>query len=76
MAQGWKIVASMACLDGGPPVREYYLVAIADREKAIAALRHWEKLMDAHIAVAGEATPDSLDWLDVRDGEILCVSSV
>lgn len=75
MAKGWKIVASMGRLDGGPPVRQYYLVAIADKTTAVAELRDREKLIGAQIIVAGAAGPDSLDWLDVRDGEIFCVFS-
>ena len=75
MAEGWKIIASMPRLDGRAPLKEYYLVAIADKEKAIAELCDRERLKGAHITVAGAAGPDSLDWLDVRDGEILYVSS-
>ena len=75
MMSGWKIVVSIAYPDGRPPVKEYYIVAIADREQAIAELRDRERLTDAHTAIAGHAGPDWLEWLDVRPGEILFISS-
>ena len=74
MVNGWKIVVTMERYNGAPPMKEYYLVAIADKEKAIAEVRDRERLADAHILIAGQAGPDSLDWLDIREGEILCVN--
>jgi hypothetical protein len=73
MADGWKIIALSERLDGGPPVKEYYLVAIDDMDLAISELRDREKLFDAKFTVAGAADSASLEWLDVQDGEILCV---
>jgi len=70
---GWKIVVPIPHRDGLPPVKEHYLVAIADREESIAELGDREKLTDAQITVAGEAGPDWLDWLQVGTGEILFI---
>jgi hypothetical protein len=76
MAEGWKIVSSTARLNGGPPIKEYYLVAIADIDLAITELRDRERLSDAKFIVAGAADSNSLEWLDIQDGEILCVMTV
>jgi hypothetical protein len=76
MAQGWKVIASTERAGGGPPMKEYFLVAIADRDEAVRALRERKKLLDAKLTVDGEASADYLDWLDVRGGEILSVIAV
>jgi hypothetical protein len=76
MGGGWKIIAATERLGGGPPVKEYYLVAIPDIDMAITELRDREKLLDATFTVAGAADSAALDWLDVRDGEILCVMAI
>jgi hypothetical protein len=76
MGCGWKIIASTERLKGGPPVKEYYLVAIPDRDMAITELRDREKLFEATFTVAGAADSAALDWLDVQDGEIFCVMAI
>ncbi len=76
MAKGWKVISDTKRLGGGPPLKEYFLVAIADREEAVKALRERKKLLDADIKVDGEATAETLDWLDVKGGEILSVLAV
>jgi hypothetical protein len=79
MASGWKIIAVTKRHGGegaGSPMKEYFLVAIADQEKAIQELKERKKLLDAEIRVCGEATPEYLEWLDVQPGEICCVSAV
>ena len=63
-------------LGGGPPMKEYFLVAIADRNRAVKALRERRQLLDVQITVAGQATDEYLEWLDVRPGEIFCVMAV
>ena len=57
-------------------MKEYFLVAIADRDEAVKALRVRRQLLDVQITVAGQATDEYLEWLDVRPGEILCITSV
>ena len=76
MAGGWKIISATKRLGGGPPLKEYFLVAISDKTEALAALRDRKNLADAELVVSGEATADYLAWLDVRGGEILCVLAV
>jgi hypothetical protein len=76
MASGWKIITATKRLGGGPPIKEYFLVAIADRDEAVKALRERRQLLDVQITVAGQATDEYLEWLDVRPGEIFCVMAV
>jgi hypothetical protein len=78
MGKVWKIVASTKRMGGGgPPLKEYFLVAIADRDAALAALQYRRPDVEASdIAIVGEASPDYVEWLDLKDGQILCVSAV
>jgi hypothetical protein len=76
MVTGWKIIAATIRPGGGPPTKEYFLVAIADRDEAVRALRERKRLGDVELTVAGEATSGYLEWLDVRAGEILSVLAV
>jgi hypothetical protein len=39
MASGWKIITATKRLGGGPPMKEYFLVAIEDQDEAVKALR-------------------------------------
>ena len=73
----WKIVATTERARG-EPLKEYFLVAIAEQAKAIEALRRRRNLADVHqhVRIVGEAEPEFLDWLDVKDGEIFCVIAV
>jgi hypothetical protein len=77
MAATWKITATTERTDSGP-IKEYFLVAIADQAKAIEALRARRNLSQTHqhLRVVGEADPEFLDWLDVKAGEIFCVMAV
>jgi hypothetical protein len=76
MAKGWKIISTTERLGGGPPMKEYFLVAIEDRHGAIEALRIRKNLLNATIVVDGEARPELFDWLDVQPGQILSVVAV
>jgi hypothetical protein len=78
MAKVWKIVASTERMGGGgPPLQEYFLVAIADRDAALRALRYRRPDVEAsNMTVAGEASPDSVEWLALKDGDIFCVAAV
>jgi hypothetical protein len=40
MAKGWKIISIVPRMGGGPSLKEYYLVAISDRDEAVKALAH------------------------------------
>jgi hypothetical protein len=76
MPKVWKIIASTKSIDGGRPLKKYFLVAISDQFAARAALRKRRNLDDAELTVVGEATPEFVEWLDVKDGEILSVMEV
>jgi hypothetical protein len=77
MTVAWKIAATTVRA-GGEPLKEYFLVAIADQAKAIEALRSRRKLVDVHqhVRIVGEAEPEFLEWLDVKEGEIFCVMAL
>ena len=45
-------------------MREYFLVAIALQDEALAALR--EHLGESDLHVAGQATEEYLEWLNVQ----------
>jgi hypothetical protein len=75
MASGWKNHNGDKALRW-QPMKEYFLVAIADRDEAVKALRVRRQLLGVQITVAGQATDEYLEWLDVRPGEILCVMAV
>lgn len=78
MATVWKIVSSTERMGGGgPPLEEYFLVAIADRDAALKALRYRRPDVEASkMTVIGEANPSDVEWLDVKDGDIFCVAAV
>jgi hypothetical protein len=78
MGKVWKIISSTERLGGGgPPLKQYFLVAITDRDAALAALRHRRPDIEtSEISVVGEATPNDVKWLDVNDGDIHCVQPV
>jgi hypothetical protein len=49
MASGWKIITATKRLGGGPPIKEYFLVAIVDRDEAVTALRERRQLQRARL---------------------------
>lgn len=62
---------------GGPPLKQYFLVAIADQEAALAALRHRRPDVEASkMSIVGEANPTDIKWLDVKDGDIRYIQVV
>jgi hypothetical protein len=76
MAKVWKITAYEEQLrggPGGPPRKHYYLVAISDQSAALSALRKHPALRDVDLTVVGEASPNDVEWLGLKDGEIFCV---
>ena len=77
MTKTWKIIATTKRLGGGPPLKEYFLVAISNQAAALDALRAKRPdLLDAELTIDGEATPEDVKWLDVQGGEIFCVMAV
>ena len=73
MAKGCIIIAHRKQEGTNTPLKEWYAVAIPDRVEAIEALRLRKNLFDATLAVDSEASPEYLDQLDVRDGQILSI---
>jgi hypothetical protein len=73
MAKVWKITAHEEHMGGGPPQKQYFLVAMSDQSAALSALRKRPTLRDADLTVVGEASPNDVEWLDAKDGEIFCV---
>jgi hypothetical protein len=73
MAKVWKITAHEEHLRGGTPQKQYFLVAMSDQFAALSALRKRPTLRDADLTVVGEASPNDVKWLDIKEGEIFCV---
>ncbi len=74
MAKAWNIVARTKPMDGKPGQTRYYIVAMASKETALAALRSHSDLASARLEVAGETSADFMDWAGgVKDGQVLCV---
>jgi hypothetical protein len=76
MAKVWKITACEEHMKGGPPRKQYFLVALPDQFAAMSALRKRPTLRDADLTVVGEASPEEAEWLDAKDGEIFCVMPI
>jgi hypothetical protein len=77
MSSAWKIVAYRRPREiEEPSVREFYLVALPQKDAAIAVLRMRHGFDDAELEVAGEAQPQELEWLDIKPGQIFRVSAV
>jgi hypothetical protein len=77
MPSTWKIVVNKRPKQiGGPPAREFYLVALPEKEAAVAVLRMREGYNDAELEVIGEAPAESIDWLDIKPGQVFCVSPI
>src|SRR6266404_6454954 len=66
MVKVWKITGYEEQMGGGPPRKHYYLVAMSDQSAALSALRKRPGLRDADLTVVGEASPNDVEWLDVR----------
>jgi hypothetical protein len=77
MPSAWKIIADRRPREiEEPSVREFYLVALPQKEAAIAVLRMRHGFDDAELQPAGEAQPQELEWLDIKPGQIFRVSPV
>ena len=74
MAKTWKIVALIPRSGDEPPKREYFLVAMQDQTAALATLRFRRPDLEKSVfSVAGEASQQFIDWLDVKDGQTLSI---
>jgi hypothetical protein len=69
MAKGWKIVTVLPSTGGGAPQQEWLLVAIADKNQAIRAVK--ARHPHAAIRVDSEADAELLAKHDVKDGKIV-----
>jgi len=78
MTQVWKINSFTKRMGGGgPPLKEYFLVAIADEAAALFALRtRRPDLEESDFTIVGEAAPDEVEWLDMTADQIRCVTFV
>ena len=73
MTRGWIIVAHRKQEGTGAPLKEWYAVAMPDQVRAVETLRLRKNLLDATLTVDSEASPEYLDQLDVKDGQILSI---
>jgi len=77
MPSAWKIIAHLRPREiEEPSVREFYFVALPEREAAIDVLRMRHGFDDAELEVAGEAPADALEWLDIKPGQIFRLSAL
>ena len=76
MAKVWKITVLEEHMGGGAPRKQYFLVAMSDQFAALSALRKRPGLRDVDLTVVGEASPNDVEWLDLKDGEIFCVMPI
>jgi hypothetical protein len=74
MALGWKITAVTKRLGAGPPLTEWFVVAVSDQSLALAMLR--ERHPDAELTVVGEASDNMLAGFDVGPCQIFCVMAM
>ena len=74
MVKAWKILAQIPLEGDAPPKKEYFLVAMKDQSAALATLQFRRPdLENAEFLIRGEAAPDFVEWLDVKDGQILSI---
>jgi hypothetical protein len=77
MPTAWKIIAyKRPKTIGDLSTREFYLVALPDKDAAVAVLRMREGYNDAELEVTGQASAESVDWLDIKPGQIFCVWAI
>ena len=77
MPAAWKIIAYKRPKEiGEPSTREFYLVALPEKEAAVAVLRMREGYDDAELEVIGQAPAEFVDWLDIKPGQVFCVWAI
>ena len=74
----WKIISSTERMGGGgPPLKEFFLVAINDQENALRTLKHKRPDIErSELTVVGEVNPNYVEWFGVKDGDIFCLLAV
>ena len=74
----WKIISSTERMGGGgPPLKEYFLVATSDQKNAMKILKHKRPDIErSELAIVGEAKPEYVEWLGLKDGDIFCLQEV
>ena len=80
MTKVWKIISSTPRMGGGgPPLKQYFLVATSKLSAALKVLRDRRPDVEASkLTVAGETNTDNLEWqwLDLQEGQILVLEAV
>ena len=77
MTKGWQIVVSTDRPGGRVPLIEHFIVAVANRDKAVGWLMERKRLPDhAKILAFGEAPEQTMAFLNAKRGEIYAVSVV
>ena len=77
MARGWQIVVATPRLGGRDPDAEHFIVAVADRDRAVEILRERKKLTpDQKMLVFGEAPDGVLQFLNAKRGEVFSIAVV
>ena len=70
----WIIVATAKQSGKQPPTKEYFLVRVRDRNAALASLhRQRPDLLNVPCEIVGDTR---VDWIDVLDKEVFCVTAV
>jgi hypothetical protein len=74
----WKIISSTERLGGGgPPLKEFFLVAIRDQKNALMTLKHKRPDIErSELTVVGEADANYVEWFGVKNGDIFCLLAV
>jgi len=77
MAKGWQIVVVTPRPGSTDPVGEHFIVAVADRGRAVEILRERKNLApNQKTLVFGEAPDQVLDFLNAKRGEVYSVAVV
>ncbi len=74
----WKVISSTERMGGGgPPLREFFLVAISDQANALRTPRYKRPDIErSALSIVGEADSNYVEWLGVKDGDIVCLQAV
>jgi hypothetical protein len=78
MGKIWKVIASTERMGGGgPPLKEYFVVAINDQANALRTLKYKRPDIErSKLTVVGEADASSVEWFGLQDGDIFCLLAV
>jgi hypothetical protein len=76
MPSAWKIIVNKRPREiAGLSAREVYLVALPEKEAAVAVLRMREGFNDAELEVVGQVPAESIEGQDIKPGQVLCVGN-